>query len=158
MHRLAFGFFFALVAGSQVQRDLELRTLPRLGAPDRRAMPSPPRSYALVVGIGAYEKLPEDKALLFSEADAQDIYSVLISPEGGSFRAGDVHTLIGARATLAALRHELEEWLPSVAGEDSRVVVYFAGHGFVYDGVPYLAPYDVDLNRIASTAYPMERL
>ena len=66
--------------------------------------PSIPRSYALVVGIGKYQKLPESGQLQFPERDAESIYSVLISPEGGNFRAENVHRLIGSRATLANLR------------------------------------------------------
>ena len=40
--------------------------------------------------------------------------------------------LTGAKATLAGIRHEIDEWLPSVAKDDDRVLIYFAGHGFVY--------------------------
>ena len=36
----------------------------------------------------------------FPERDAEAVYSVLISPEGGNFRAENVHRLIGNRATL----------------------------------------------------------
>ena len=38
--------------------------------------------------------------LQFAERDAEAIYSILISPEGGNFRAENVHKLIGAKATL----------------------------------------------------------
>ncbi len=51
-----------------------------------------PRSYALVVGIANYKNLP-DKSLKFSERDVEAIYSILISPEGGNFRAQNVHIL-----------------------------------------------------------------
>src|SRR6202035_5271335 len=68
------------------------------------------------------------------------------------------HKLIGPKATLAAIRHELEEWLPSVAKDDDRVVVYFAGHGFIAGGKAYLAPYDLNVKDIADTAYPMATL
>ena len=89
-----------------------------------------PRGYALMVGIAKYKNLPAKSQLEFSERDAESIYSILISPEGGNFRAENVHRLIGAKATLANLKQELEVWLPSVAKEDDRVVIYFAGHGF----------------------------
>jgi len=117
-----------------------------------------PRSYALVVGIATYKNLQAKDQLQFPERDAESIYSILISPEGGNFHAENVHKLVGARATLANLRHELEEWLPAAARDDDRVLVYFAGHGFVSSGRAYLAPYDLDPGNIAGTGYPMETL
>jgi tetratricopeptide (TPR) repeat protein len=117
-----------------------------------------PRSYALVVGVASYPKLAEKFQLHYTERDAESIYSVLISPEGGNFHAENVHKLIGAKATLANLRHELEEWLPSVAKDDDRVLIYFAGHGFLNNGRAFLLPTDVDANNVEATAYPMESL
>ncbi len=49
-------------------------------------------------------------------------------------------------------------WLPSVAQPDDRVVIYFAGHGFVKDGRAYLAPYDLNPDNIPGTGYPMDTL
>src|SRR5580658_10851684 len=117
-----------------------------------------PRGYALVVGIAKYKNLPAKAQLDYAERDAESIYSVLINPEGGNFRAENVHRLIGAKATLANLKQELEVWLPSVAKEPDRVVIYFAGHGFISGGRGYLATYDIDLHNIAATAIPMETL
>ena len=115
-------------------------------------------SYALVVGISQYKNLPPEGQLKFPERDAASIYTVLISAEGGQFEPANVHKLIGAQATLANLRRELEQWLPSVTKDDDRVLIYFAGHGFVSSGKAYLAPYDIDPLKIGATAYPMEAL
>jgi tetratricopeptide (TPR) repeat protein len=117
-----------------------------------------PRSYALVVGVAHYKNLPDSAQLEFPERDAESIYSILISPEGGNFRAENVHKLVGQKATLANLQRELETWLPGVAKENDRVVIYFAGHGFVYGGKAYLAPYDFDKDRVAATGYSMDAL
>src|SRR6202163_901341 len=117
-----------------------------------------PRGYALIVGVAGYKNLPASAQLEYSERDADSIYSVLISPEGGNFRAENVHRLTGSKATLANLKQELESWLPSVAKEDDRVVIYFAGHGFIQGGRAYLAPYDVDPKNISGTGYPMDTL
>src|SRR4051812_33691229 len=46
-----------------------------------------PRGYALVIGVSKYQRLADAQQLLFAERDAESIYSVLISPEGGNFRA-----------------------------------------------------------------------
>ncbi|MGA2157510.1 MAG: caspase family protein, partial [Bryobacteraceae bacterium] len=124
------------------QRDLKYES----GAPPTKPAPTAvaiPRSYALVLGIANYKNLAAKDQLQFSERDAESIYSILIS---------------GPRATLANMRHELEEWLPSTAHDDDRVLIYFAGHGFLYDGHAYLAPYDLDPHNITGTGYPMDTL
>ena len=111
-----------------------------------------------MVGIAKYQSLPDKLQLQYAERDAEAIYSILISPEGGNFRAENVHKLTGAKATRANIQRELETWLPSVAKEEDRVLIYFAGHGFVYQGKAYLAPYDIDLQNIGETGYGMDAL
>ena len=137
------------------ERDLKLDTPPVEAQPVNVTVP---RSYALVVGISQYKNLPPEGQLQFPERDADSMYTVLISAEGGQFPAQNVHKLIGAQATLANLRHELEEWLPSVAKDDDRVLIYFAGHGFLLEGKAYLAPYDIVQHDAVHTGYPMEDL
>jgi len=117
-----------------------------------------PRGYALIVGVARYQHLEESKQLRFPETDAEAMYSVLINHEGGAFPAENVHFLKGERATLSNIRRELETWLPSVAQPADRVVVYFAGHGFVQNGKGYLAPWDVEPARLEATAYSMAML
>ncbi len=153
-------------AKQQQQRDLRVEKEPARPTPGSepvaglktRAPAQIPRSYALVVGIAKYANLPDKWQLHFSDRDADLMYSILISPEGGNFRAENVHKLTGARATLANLKHELESWLPSVSKDDDRVLIYFAGHGFLLDGRAYLAPYDFDMDKAATTGYPMDTL
>jgi predicted TPR repeat methyltransferase len=143
----------------QQQRDLKYETGTEPLKPSTAAAAVViPRSYALVVGVAGYQNLEAKDQLRFSERDAEAIYSILISPEGGNFRAENVRRLIGPRATLANLRRELEQWLPAAAGDQDRVLIYFAGHGFVFGGKAYLAPYDIDPKNIAATGYPMDDL
>jgi len=151
----------AVAQGAPAAQTLEARDL-ILDGPDRvettpggRAVP---RGYALIVGVSRYRNLDEPRQLKYPESDAEAIYRVLISQEGGAFQSQNVHLLLGAKATLANIRYELEEWLPTVAQPSDRVVVFFAGHGFVKDGRGYLAPWDVDPARLDTTAYPMTRL
>ncbi len=143
------------------KRDLKVEKIEAPGAPATGATgvtEAVPRSYAVVVGISHYLNLEAKQQLDFPDADAQSIYTILISPEGGNFKAENVHVLIGPKATLAAVRHEIGEWLPSVAKDDDRVLIYFAGHGFLYEGKGYLAPYDFDPTKIAASGYPMDEL
>jgi tetratricopeptide (TPR) repeat protein len=140
--------FACLAGGVHAQSPRDLNVL-------KPASSQVPRGYALVIGVSSYKNLDAAKNLQFAETDADQIYRVLISQEGGAFPAENVHRLLGEQATLQNVRHELEEWLPSVAKPEDRVVVYFAGHGVVENEVGYFAPYDLDLDRIAPTAYPM---
>jgi tetratricopeptide (TPR) repeat protein len=135
----------------QSPRDLVLQ---KPATPDRAAG-AVPRGYALVVGVAQYQNLDTSRQLQFPESDADAIHRVLISHEGGAFPPENVHVLKGRQATLANIRREFEEWLPSVATPADRVVVFFAGHGFVKNGRGYLAPWDVHPNRLETTAYPM---
>ena len=140
----------------QQQRDLKIEKIEDAGAPPKQQII--PRSYAVIVGISRYQNCEERLQLQFAERDAQSIYTIAISPEGGNFKQENVHVLEGAKATLANVRHEIGEWLPSVAKEGDRVLIYFAGHGFIYQGKGYLAPFDFDLNNVAATGYPMDEL
>ena len=143
------------------ERDLTLESLTPSSVPATDPVrPHIPRSYALVVGVSNYQNLPDAQQLPYSNRDAEAIYSVLISPEGGNFPAENVHKLIGSAATLSNIKQNLEEWLPASAKKDDRVLIYFAGHGFVdpADGTAYLAPYDFRKNDIVHTGYAMSRL
>ncbi len=149
-------------AQAQQKRDLTLEKVEESGAepPSNLPFKMPPQSYALVIGINKYKNLPAENQLAFAEADANLMFTVLISREGGAFERQNVHMLTGDRATLANIRHELETWLPENAKEDDRVLVYFAGHGFLdrQTGKGYLAPYDIDPYHYGSTGLPMEEI
>src|ERR1035438_6823362 len=139
------------------QRDLKVEKLDSVPAGTARPV-TIPTSYAVIVGISRYRNLADKEQLQFAERDAQSIFTALISPEGGNFRVENVHMLTGEKATLAAVRREIGTWLPSVAKEDDRVLIYFAGHGFMSQGKRYLAPFDFQRGRIAETGYPMDEL
>lgn len=117
-----------------------------------------PRGYAVIVGVSRYANLPAEAQLKFAESDARSVYQTVISREGGQIEPENVKTLFGAQATKANIAKAIEEWLPSVAKEDDRVIVYFAGHGFVYQGKGYLAPHDFAFEHTAETGYDMARL
>ena len=135
-------------------------SLVRLGTAEELKTPlRVPRGYAVVIGISKFKNLPPTNNLSFAETDADNIYSALISKEGGNIEFENVRKLIGPQATLENIRDALEVWLPSHAQETDRVVVYFVGHGFADpEGRGYLVPYDLDPKRFAETAYPMRRL
>ena len=136
------------------QRDLKLEKI----EPPKPPSNAPAHSYAVVVGVAAYPKLEAKFQLHFPERDAQSIYHALTSSEGGNFKEENVRVLTGAKATLAGVRDAIGKWLPSVAQGEDRVVIYFAGHGFIYEGKAYLAPSDFDMGNVKGTGYPMDEL
>ena len=58
------------------------------------------------------------------------------------------------------LRKTLEAWLKNKAKADSKVFVYYSGHGAPdpSTGEAYLVPYDGDPNYLSVTGYPLKRL
>src|SRR5688572_23443104 len=151
---LAQGSLAAQTPGSTDQQTIRDRTL-TLERTSGKTPAGVPRGYALVIGVSRYQKLDDKRQLRFAESDAEAIYRLLINNEAGAFPPENVHKLIGPQATLANIKRELEVWLPSVAQPADRVLVFFAGHGFLQGGTGYLAPYDVDPNRLETTGYPM---
>jgi tetratricopeptide (TPR) repeat protein len=116
-----------------------------------------PRGYALIIGVSHYANLPADAQLKFAESDARAIYQTVISREGGQIEPENVKMLLGAQATRENISDLIENWLPGVAREEDRVIVFFAGHGFVFQGKGYFAPHDFAINKTADTGYEMAK-
>ena len=100
---------------AQQQPPLRSRDLTVEARTPAAASTTVPRGFGLVIGVGAYPNLPANMRLQYAEADAEAVYDVLISREGGNFAPEDVRKLVGKEATLANIRSAFETWLPSVA-------------------------------------------
>lgn len=138
-------------------RQLSVRHLPP--ADQLKAPVTVPRGYAVIIGASSYKNLAKAEWLPFAEKDAENMFSTLIDKQAGNFEFENVVKLTGSSATLDKIRNTLENWLPSKAQADDRVVVFFVGHGVVDSaGRGYLAPYDVNPDHLAETGYPMDRL
>ncbi len=148
--------FFLAAQTDLIERDIRVKRVAE--AAELRTGVTVPRGYALVIGVGKYKNLRPEENLDYSESDADAVAQVLISKEGGNIEPENLKKLIGPQATLANIRKELGEWLPSVAKPEDRVMVFFAGHGLVANGKGYFAPYDVEVARIPQTGYPMTEL
>lgn len=117
-------------------------------------LPERPKDAAVVIGVESYSDLPKAE---FAERDAQAFKAHLL---GLGVPERNIALLVGSRAGKAALEKNLEQWLPRVADETSRVYVYFSGHGAPdpRSGEAYLVPWDGDPNFLETTAYPVKRL
>lgn len=121
-------------------------------------VPSPGKTYAVVIGISKYEKLPPDLWLQYPEADAQAFAAYLASPRGGSVPPERTLVLTNDKATSAALRRAFQSFLKTNPGKDDTVFILIAGHGTVDNSGAYILTYDSDPANLAQTALPMAEL
>lgn len=113
-------------------------------------------AYAIVIGIENYrQKLPKAD---YAAADAGTVSKYLTRSLG--FPEENVITLINDRALKSDLEKYFDRWLSNNVEENSRVFVYFSGHGAPNPrtGDAYLVPYDGDPAFIAETGYSINRL
>ena len=110
-------------------------------------------SYALVIGIDKYRLWPN---LEYAVKDAREVAALLKA------RGFQLTTLIDDRATRQSILHWLEA-IETSADPNSRVVIYFAGHGQTED-LPgggergYIVPVDADIHDWRGTMLAMNRL
>jgi uncharacterized caspase-like protein len=124
------------------------------------AAETPPdvKTWALVVGVSQYQKLPRDLWLQYPEADAKAFGEHLESPRGGSVPPSRLLVLTNERATTAAVRNAFRTFLKEGPGKNDTVYVLIAGHGTVDGSGAYILTYDSDPENLASTALPMAEL
>ncbi len=114
-------------------------------------------SWALLIGIDKYKNV---RNLNYAVKDAQSMQSILI--ETFKFPEKNIRLLSNENATYGNIRKELSS-ITKVAGENDRVLIFFAGHGETFD-LPdggeegYLIPYEGDTDDLYLTAVPMDEL
>lgn len=113
-----------------------------------------PNDYALVIGIEKYSALPEAS---FAKRDATAVRDHLLAL---GTPARNMVFITGDRAGKAGIQKYVESWLPENVNAQSRVFVFFAGHGAPdpETGTAYLIPWDGDVKYLKNTAYPLARL
>ena len=113
-----------------------------------------PNNYALVIGIEKYSGLVDAE---FAERDADAVRENLLAL---GYPARNILFLKGAQAGRASIEKYVESWLPRNVNKDSRVFVYFSGHGApeIESGDAYLVPWDGDAKFLGNTGYSIKRL
>jgi tetratricopeptide (TPR) repeat protein len=119
------------------------------------------RTFAVLVGISKYQKLPQDLWLQFANADAIALYKHLRSPRGGAVPAENMHLLTDEKATTSALRSVLQTVEQRHSGAKDTIILFLAGHGIVE--VPgsksaFIVTYDSDPQDLSSTGLPMAEI
>ena len=109
---------------------------------------------AVIIGIEGYQDLPKSD---FSYDDAKLVKEYA---KALGFKERNIELLLEERATKSAIEKTLEAWLKNKVKDDSRVFVYYSGHGAPdpQSGEAYLVPYDGDPNYLATTGYSLKRL
>lgn len=117
---------------------------------------SPPdhNAVAIVIGIEKYQSLPTAG---FVRSDAGLMREYL---KAMGYQDRNIEFLTDDRATFTSIRKAIETWLPNRINTQSRVTVYYAGHGAPdpQSGEAYIVPYDGDPNYLPDTGYPLKRL
>ena len=109
---------------------------------------------AIVIGIEGYQALPKSD---YSFDDAKLVKDYV---KAMGFKERNIELLTDERATLSGITKTLEAWLKNKVKSNSRVFVYYSGHGAPdpATGEAYLVPYDGDPNYLSVTGYPLKRL
>ncbi|HTG16600.1 MAG TPA: caspase family protein [Blastocatellia bacterium] len=127
------------------------------GAQDQSRSGQTSRTWAVVVGISKYERLPGGQQLQFADRDASAFADALKKAGTGG---GEVRLLTGAAASLAAIKSAVGNWLAKSASESDTVIVFFSGHG-IYErefGEAYLLGYDSDPKDPYTSAFSVSEL
>ncbi|KAF0144365.1 MAG: polysaccharide deacetylase [Nitrospirae bacterium] len=109
---------------------------------------------AVIIGIEGYQSLPKSD---YSYDDAKLVKDYI---KALGFKERNIELITDEKATLSSITKTLEAWLKNKAKNDSKVFVYYSGHGSPdpATGEAYLVPYDGDPNYLAVTGYPLKRL
>ncbi|HYA17246.1 MAG TPA: tetratricopeptide repeat protein [Bryobacteraceae bacterium] len=116
------------------------------------------KTFALLIGISKYEKLPQDLWLQFPEADAKTFSQHLASPRGGGLPADQMVVLTNEQATTAAIRNAFQTFLKQRAGSKDTIFILVAAHGTVDTKGAFIVTYDSDPQDLQTTALPMAEL
>src|SRR5712692_1004676 len=105
--------------------------------------PAQKRTWAVIIGVSKYQKLPGGQQLQFADRDAASVAEAL---EKRGVSPLNVRLLIGAEATTTAIKSAIGNWLARSASESDTVIIFFSGHGFFERefGESYLLGYDSD--------------
>jgi peptidoglycan/xylan/chitin deacetylase (PgdA/CDA1 family)/tetratricopeptide (TPR) repeat protein len=132
------------------------------GVPEVAAAPAAPsalygESYAVVIGINAYQKWPK---LSYAVNDAEGVKELLVRKY--RFKPDNVTVLLDQQATRERILSVLGDALadPTQVKREDRVFVFFAGHGITRrlpngKSLGYIVPVDADTSNYQSTAISM---
>jgi hypothetical protein len=100
------------------------------------------KTYAVIIGIDKYSKLPPGEQLSYAVRDAKGVEDVLRK----KYRFDEIIPLYNEQATRDAILSTLMDLLPSKMTKEDALFVFWAGHGNQETNetgeIGYLIPYD----------------
>ena len=114
-------------------------------------------TWAVVIGVSKYQKLPGGQQLQFAERDAA-LFVEAIQKRGVNTQ--NVRLLTGPEATAAAIKSAVGNWLARSVSASDTVLIFFSGHGMFERefGESYLLGYDSDPKDPYGTALSVSEL
>lgn len=107
------------------------------------------RLRAVLIGVDRYPGIP-DGDLQGGVADARAFSQELAAIGSMTFKSVDAMVLSDVGATRTSILEAIRI-AAAQTGSDDQLVLFFGGHGLMYDGKYYLAGHDLDVNAIART-------
>jgi tetratricopeptide (TPR) repeat protein len=114
-------------------------------------------TWALIVGVSKYPRLPGGQQLQFADRDASEL---ALAVRRAGIPSENVRLLSGSQATLVAVKSAIGNWLARVASENDTVLIFFSGHGLIEKpyGESYLLCHDSSDNDPFASALSMTDL
>jgi tetratricopeptide (TPR) repeat protein len=116
------------------------------------------KTYALMIGISKYQKLPKELWLKYADADAKTFQKHLTSVRGGGVPDDQMQVLTDEVATTAAIRNGFQTFLRNRAGKKDTVYVLIAAQATVDSRGSYILTWDSDPEDLSATAIPMSEI
>ena len=116
------------------------------------------KTYALMIGISKYQKLPKELWLQYADADAATFSQHLASARGGGVPADQMSVLSNEQATTAAIRNAFQTTLRNRAGKLDTVFILIAAQGTVDSRGAFILSYDSDPQDLSTTAIPISEI
>ena len=121
-------------------------------------IPPSGETYAVIIGISKYENA-DIQQLQYASADAYVILDFFSSRQG-NIKSDNIKWFAdnepGHEATKENILSALGDWLPGAAShKDDTIILFYSGHGIIYQGDGYFVTYDTEPERWSATALPM---
>ena len=105
---------------------------------------------AIIIGVKEYRDIPDTN---FSDKDASYFYDYAQNSLG--VHPSNIKSFINSEALIFEL-FDLDIWLKNKINQNSRVYLFYSGHGMTVDEKSYITPHDFRISQIERSAYKKE--